>query len=92
MKNPASHQVDVGAKLTDHKRHLAYLTIHNACSMQITAEISQKVGRLSRSLKEEITCNKARKQKCNYRTKQSIHAWGFYKPRARHNCNANRVN
>lgn len=24
--------------------------------------------------KEEITCNQARKQKCNYRAKQSIHA------------------
>lgn len=63
-----------GAKLTDHKRHLAHLKIHNACSMQITAEIIQKGSRLSRPLKEEITCNQARKQKCNYRTKQSIHA------------------
>lgn len=25
--------------------------------------------------KEEITCNQARKQKCNYRAKQSIHAY-----------------
>lgn len=60
---------------------MAYLTIHNACSMQITVQIIQKVSRLSKPLKEEISCNQARQQKCNYRTKQSIHAQGFWKPR-----------
>ena len=44
--------------------------------MQITVQIVQKVSRLSKAFeKEEITCNQARKQKCNYRAKQSIHAY-----------------
>ena len=29
------------------------------------------------SERKEITCNQARKQKCNYRAKQSIHACSF---------------
>lgn len=92
-KNQASHQAGVGRwQSVLITKDMAYLTIHNACSMQITVQIIQKVSRLSKPLKEEISCNQARQQKCNYRTKQLIHAQGFWKPRARLNCNANWVN